>query len=356
MGHFREKIGRSTGKRTWQYRWKAPFREKDGTIGYRYIERSTGVSDLKTAKEKAKLFELEATAAATAAPKLEFITFAEAAATYMKNGGERSQLAPILLEIGLKPINEIDQELVLDLCEKLYPGTKPATWNRRVFTPISAVINFAAADKKCPRSQLKRPKGHNDAPPLTIPDDAWFEKVLPVCRPALRAIILLITLHGLRISEAVRRTPADIDVKRWTLSIPNTKTGKPVLLKLSQPVSDAIKAIPDWRSQRWLFGTGSRRNISRDIKAAATRAEVRSYGAHAIGRHKFASSLLAEGKSLHFVKDAGRWATIKMVSERYGHLEQQQVTDEVNASASARFGKLNGDGTLTGSGTDDDQS
>ena len=125
---------------------------------------------------------------------------------------------------------------------------------------------------------------------------------------------------------------------------------------LRTSVIDAIKAIPDWRSQRWLFGTGSRRNIARDIKAAAARPGVSSYGSHAVGRHKFASSLLAEGKSLHFVKDAGRWATIKMVSERYGHLEQQQVTDDVNASVSARFGSRGCDGKMTGSGSEEKSS
>lgn len=350
MGFFREKTGKN-GNKVIYYRWKAPFRSKDGAIEYRYIERSTGTCDAKVAREKARSFELEAVASANTLKKQEFITFAEAAATYMKGGGERWSLAPLIREIGLKPVNEIDQDVALALCEKLYPGCKPSTWNRRVFTPLSAVIALAAKSGKCPPPNLKRPKGHNDVPPIDVPNDEWFARVLPVCRPSLRAAILLITLHGLRISEAVERAPADVDDKRWTLSVPDTKTGKPVLVHLSQPVVDAIESMGDWRSRKWLFGTGSRRNIARDIAAAAKRAGVRSYGLHAIGRHKFATSLLAEGHSLHFVKDAGRWATIKMVSERYGHLEKQHVSEKVNASASERFGKIAPVGQITGSGS-----
>jgi hypothetical protein len=34
---------------------------------------------------------------------------------------------------------------------------------------------------------------------------------------------------------------------------------------------------------------------------------------------------LKNGKSLNWVKDAGRWKTICIVDERYGHLELQEV-------------------------------
>jgi integrase len=72
-----------------------------------------------------------------------------------------------------------------------------------------------------------------------------------------RALLLLISLHGLRISEAARRTPADVDPKRWTLTLPNTKDGSPYVIQLSRPVIDALMAY-DWRGGKWLFGTSER--------------------------------------------------------------------------------------------------
>jgi len=102
---------------------------------------------------------------------------------------------------------------------------------------------------------------------------------------------------------------------------------------LAKAAIDAIKAIPDWKQQRWLFGTALRSNITRDLKVAAKRAGVKYFGTHAIGRHSFATRLLREGKSLKFVKDAGGWATIKMVADRYGHLEKREVDEEVNEIA-----------------------
>ena len=44
--------------------------------------------------------------------------------------------------------------------------------------------------------------------------------------------------------------------------------------------------------------------------------------------HSFAAQILEEGKSLPFLKQAGRWASLKAV-ERYAHLAQSEVADEV---------------------------
>jgi hypothetical protein len=48
-----------------------------------------------------------------------------------------------------------------------------------------------------------------------------------------------------------------------------------------------------------------------------------------VGPVLFASGVLRDGKSLKFLKDAGRWATIKMPAQRYGHLERSEVDQEV---------------------------
>ena len=154
----------------------------------------------------------------------------------------------------------------------------------------------------------------------------------------LRACVLIITLHGLRIAEAIERTPADLDANGWRLSIPDTKTGEPVMLPLSEPVIEAIKAIPKWRTQRWLFGTCHRSNIARAVRVACKKAGVRTYGTHAIGRHSFSVRVLKDGKSVKFLMSAGRWKTAKMPMQRYGHLETSEVNASVNEIA-AKWGE-----------------
>ena len=329
MATFRKRAG------VYHWRAKVPVKNPDGTITHRPVERSTHARTLPEARAAARKIEAEfhERAGRPLAEVNEFV-FADAALVYMKAGGERLYLGPILERIGATPLLEVSQQVVQKLADDLKPGASPATINRHIFTPVIAVLNFGAKVKMCPPPALIRPKGHDTSPPLEIPTEAWFNAVLPLLTPTKRACLLLITLHGLRIAEAVQRVPDDVDTGSWKLRIPTTKTGEPVMMPLSEPVIEAIKAIPNWRQQKWLFGTGLKRNVARDIDKACDKAGVRRFGTHAIGRHAFATRVLEAGKSVKFLMSAGRWKTAKMPMQRYGHLEQSEVQAEVNEMAS----------------------
>jgi integrase len=339
------------GKTIYSWRATVPFREADGRLSHREVERGLGAVTLAEAREKARLLEREVHDKASRlpeAPKGAFI-FADAARTYLESGGERRFLAPIVEAIGAMPVDEIDQDVVNRIAREIYPGRTPGTINRQLFTPILAVLGMPANAKRCPPPLLTRPRGHDKAPALEIPDEAWFDAIMPVMSPKLRALVTCLTLHGRRVSDYIKRTPADVDTVHWILSIPDTKTRVPFEVRLADAAIDAIKDM--WLEQqredaeralkgkpplkrRWLFGTALRSNIARDLRAAAKKAGVRYFSTHPIGRHSFATRLLREGKSLKFVKDAGGWATIKMVADRYGHLEKREVDEEVNEIAS----------------------
>lgn len=255
------------------------------------------------------------------------MTFADAVGIYIESGNSTKFLAPIVKVIGLKPARDVDQSDCLQVAREVYPERTAATVNRQVFTPICAVLRFVGI-----APVLKRPKGHDALPTVDkteLPPDGWFDVVLEHLSPKNRALMLLIYLHGLRIGEALKRKPDDLDPKRWTLALSPTKDGKPYTIKLSEPVIDAIKAY-DWRKGKWLFGTKERSNVSRDFRKACEKANVRTYGTHKIGRHSFAANVLAEGKSLPYLMQAGRWASLKAVA-RYAHLAKSEVDDEVRS-------------------------
>jgi integrase len=327
------------GRTIYLWRAKVPVKASDGSIVHRRVERSTKSGTLAGAREAAR--KIEADYHERAGRPLQEVaehSFADAALAYMKSGGERRYLAPILELIGSKILAEITQEVVQEIADRLKPGAAPATVNRHIFTPIVAVLSYANRLKMCPPPSLIRPKGHDRSPRLETPNEEWFNIVLPILSPSIRACVLIITLHGLRIAEAIERTPQDLDTNGWRLGIPDTKTGEPVMLPLSAPVIEAIKAIPNWRKQRWLFGTRHRSNIARAIRVACKKAGVRTYGTHAIGRHSFSVRVLRDGKSVKFLMSAGRWKTAKMPMQRYGHLETSEVNASVNEIA-AKWGE-----------------
>lgn len=339
MSSFRKKT-KKDGTTTYTWRGRVPIRGEDGKVSYEPVERGTGARTLAEARIRGKQIEREYHERANLSlpvetDPVEEPTFAVAALSYMRAGRERTYLAPILERIGDLPLSGITQEVVQELTLDLKGHCKPSYQNRSIFTPILAVMNYAAKLKMCPPPLLIRPKGHDTAPPLAIPDKAWFEAIWPHLSPSKRAAVLLITLHGLRISEALKRTPGDLDMDRGLLSIPTSKTGEPFLLPLGEPVLEAIREIDGWRSQRWLFGTCHNSNFHKALARACKTAGVDVFGSHAIGRHSFATRILRdEGKSLAFLKEAGRWKKIAMPADRYGHLERSEVDAQVKDIAS----------------------
>ena len=319
------------GKKIWYARSRQLVRGEDGIFRRKQVDRSTGTTSKHEARERARQFTdeyVEAKNHPVLQKKAEkrTLTFADAVGQYIGTGGSERYLEPIVRLIGLKPAAEIDQETILDVVARLYPNCKASTTNRQVYTPILAALKIVGI-----RPNVKRPKGHDKLPVVdkaTLPPEGWHAAVMEHLSPSKRACMMLINLHGLRISEAAQRTPADVDPKRWTLTLPNTKDGNPYLIQLCEPVVEAIKAIPNWRTQKWLFGTGERGNIGRAFRMACEKAGVASFGTHRIGRHSFAAQILEEGKSLPFLKSAGRWTSLKAV-ERYAHLAQSEVSDEV---------------------------
>ena len=321
---------RRPGQKKWRVRGWVPIRQPDGSIARRRIERSVG-SDRKS--EAVSLCErlalhYQERALHVARP----LTFARAVTNYLAAGGEaRFLTAKLLLAIGVMQCADIDDSVMADLAGALYPGRSPAYVNRALYTPVISVLRMAAKGKHCAVPNLTRPKMKKV--PVQIPPDDWLETLLPCTRPKLRALLLLMTLHGLRITEAIGRTPDDLDIAAGVLSIPNTKTGEAVRLEVADVILEAIAAIPDWRSQRWLFGTCVRQNIYRDLAKACERAGVPYFRPHAAGRHTFASRLLRGGKSVKFAQDAGRWKTGRLVTDTYGHLAPSDVAHEVKRLA-----------------------
>ena len=121
------------------------------------LNRSTGTSErraaariLATWKEQAERGEFAKPPIVTSGP----VDFATAALAYMKAGGERTFLEPILKAWGERPLDTIDQVAIDTLAEQLYPNASPATRNRQCYTPVSAVLRHVGKG-----FEIRRPHG-----------------------------------------------------------------------------------------------------------------------------------------------------------------------------------------------------
>lgn len=335
-------------RRKWYARGTYPIRHEDGQIERRRGFIGAGHDSRAACRQECDrlngLYEQDA----RRAQGERSLTFAEGVVNYLTAGGDDRFLTErLILEIGHLDCRSIDDTRMGELVRLFFPGgAKPSTINRDLYTPVIAVLRMAAKGQSW-KPEIARPKGHADLPPVRVPKQEWFTRVLPACRPQLRALLLLLTLHGRRPKEAMTRLPHHFDLDAGTIEIERTKNGEPVVVRLAKPVIEAILSY-DWKDGPGLFGTltyENRRGAYRMLYRVCEAIGVPPFTFHAAGRHAFATRKLNSGKTLKHIKEAGRWKSMKMV-ERYTHLERNEVDEETRregdvwGEAMARAGNI----------------
>src|SRR5262245_15436909 len=101
-----------------------------GTLRRIRIEESTGISDKRIAEEIRARREAEILAQSIYGHRAT-ANFAEAALSYLENGGSRRFLEPVLRLFGTIALARIDQDVLDRGARKLFPDATAATRNRQ---------------------------------------------------------------------------------------------------------------------------------------------------------------------------------------------------------------------------------
>lgn len=276
-------------------------------------------------------------------------TFAEAVNLYLDLGGDRRYLAPLVLRWGTRQLAAITPLEIGRAGREIYAGAAASTLNRQLYTPLIAVLNTAAEAGLCPAPKLRRPKVKRVL--VEAATDAWIWTVLDAqpkqgpwrpgsrsetrflaARARLRALVLLMTTTGARVSEAVALRRRDVDFERARALLRTTKNGEPREIGLEPLVIEALRALPDHGPDAAILGYASRYTARQSLERAADAAGVARHSAHQAGRHAFAARMLADGATLATLQEAGGWADIGIVARSYGHLERSAVREAVRAA------------------------
>jgi integrase len=226
---------------------KTPNYEIRGTYLGVSVERSSGTHKRQVAQQI--LRDIEACIeqhgqypAPEQKPRAGEPTFLSAAVAYMRDGGERCYMAPLLEHFKEIPLKEIDQEAIDTAAATLLPLGAPDYRNRRIYTPVSAVLHHALGDK-CP--PLRRPKGAKGRARTDFmwPDDAFAiideaDKIDPEFGLYLR--LLLYT--GIRKSEGLAVLSADVKPEERAAWLRTSKNEDPRMLKLRQDIVGPLQA------------------------------------------------------------------------------------------------------------------
>lgn len=146
-----------------------------------------------------------------------------------------------------------------------------------------------------------------------------------------RALLMLLYSAGLRVSEVVRLTPADLDMDRGLVRVRGGKGGKDRYTLLAQRAIEAVRLYRDAYSARpWLFPGGMKethlttRSVQRIVQEAARAAQIEKHvTAHTL-RHSFATHLLEGGTNLRVIQELLGHQSAR-TTQMYTHVAQSTL-------------------------------
>jgi integrase len=148
-------------------------------------------------------------------------TFASAALSYVKAGGSKRFLRPLSDHFATALLTRIDQAAIDHAAAALYPDAGPATRNRQVYTPVSAILRHAGV--------IRRPKGAQGTPRtawLDPPQAFDLMAASDAVGQTFGALVKLLLYTGARLGEALALQWSDVDLDRKAVIIRQIRQSK----------------------------------------------------------------------------------------------------------------------------------
>jgi integrase len=300
---------------------KTPYWYVRGTYLGRHVNRSTGARERRLAAKVLRQWQSEIERGRFFEPGAP--TFASAALAYMKAGGERTFLTPIIEHFATTPLPLIDQAAIDAASEALYPDRSAATRNRQLYTPVSAVLRRAGVVLA-----LRRPKGHagTKATGWLWPEqfDALYEAAGTLDRE-FQLLLLTLCYTGMRLTEMLTLRTDHVRLDEGFAYLAKTKTQEPRPIFLPPFLAEALRAHPRGFAQRpgetvFRFHKGG--HIYSLLFAAAAKAgvELPPRSAFHILCHTYATWMRRfGGLDTKGLVATGRWKDRKS-ADRYEHV------------------------------------
>jgi integrase len=291
------------------------------------IQRTSGTADRAKARKILAVIRSDIERGAFA-PK-QALSFAAAALSYIRAGGESTFLAKLNDHFGDTRLIDVDQAAIDEAAVKLYPAATPATRNRQVYTPISAILRHAGM-----KLDLRRPKG---AQGQVRVDWLWPEEAAALFNAAgeldaeFRIFLVLLTYCGPRLGEALGIRVRDVRLAESFVFIGKTKNGEPRPVHLPPiVVAELVAHLAPLGPNETLFRfrkNGALYNLMKETRARAKMAKHVSF--HTL-RHTWATWMRRyAGLDIKGLVDTGAWSDAKSAA-RYAHVvisEEAQRSD-----------------------------
>jgi len=202
---------------------KTPYYSGRGRHLGRYVDRSTKSCEKSVAIKIIKKWEREIESGEFA--ERGEPTFASALISYLNAGGDPRPTGKLLEYYQETPLRLIDGDSIDACAIALFPTQSPATRNREVYTPMSAILKRGGFDFK-----IKRPKGSRGK---IITDWLWPEQAFRIFKAArtideeFEILLQFVCYTGCRLSDPLKMKCNDVRLSESFAYVGKTKNGKP---------------------------------------------------------------------------------------------------------------------------------
>lgn len=298
------------------------------------------------------------------------LTFADAVLHYKTSPEFAKALIPIVKEIGHLEVSKITPKQVRNLGCKLQPNNATNTWQKRIVSPVRAVINNAHDLGMCSPIRIK---AYTDAEWLK--QDKWRGKKSRVEKkagswpwilafredapPHLAALALFMFETGARISQAVAISFDDLRIVKGSVLMPEAKGIKAQMVRLTPQLYAELEKLEPRYTRRnngqmilsdKIFGYLRRDSVYKTWKRVCDKAEIDIIMPHAAGRHGFGTEMMVkQGLDAVTVAKVGRWADPQMLFKTYAHpdgaedkVQEAIRTSRVQAESELESNRLKG--------------
>lgn len=307
-----------------------------GTIRGVTVDETTGTDDKKRAEEIRIRRETEILDRRIHGIR-KTATFLEASVMYLEEGGASRFVDGVARHFGTTPLDEIDQAAIDRAARLLYPNGSASTRNRQVYTPVSAILHFAAKKKMCDKPIIERPKQPKGRVRWITHDEA--QSLLKCCAPHLKPLVTFLLYTGARLSEALYLDWRNVDLSRAHVAFLDTKTNDDRGIPLHPGVVAALANLkhregmvfrkPDGKPYARKKNDEGGGQIKTAFNGACRRAGIIDFTPHDC-RHTWATWHYTINRDLIALMKLGGWKSEKMVL-RYAHLNVENLAASVNS-------------------------
>jgi integrase len=218
-----------------------------------------------------------------------------------------------------------------------------ATANRTL-TVLKAALNHAFHEGRIGSDDAWRkvkPFREADAPVVHFLSDDECRRIVNASDGAFRKIVVGALVTGCRYGELTRMRAADFNAEAGTVTVRESKSGKPRHVVLTDEGRGLFAELTAGRTGRELVFVRDDGNAwgpshqQRPLDAASARAKIEPAATFHILRHTYASALAMRGVPMGVIAAQLGHADTRMTERHYAHLSPSYVADTVRAALPA---------------------